>query len=265
MLRPMSLSTMAMLLGDPHRRRRQGSRASASQALVGLLPDISRYVEARALLFWGQCEIFGFQAGPDPSVVLRDAEAGDIFVIGVPDDSAVRVAAERGQGRGQLIISDMQAARLGALLPDHVPTRAIVHLLGNVDRLPPTSEGNVRFIEAGAFDRREIPAELFDELHGAAELSPIAASFAENRPVAFCYAGAVTETLWDVSIDTLPEFRRFGHAARAAAHMIRYMAGFDRRAVWASAEDNPASRELARKLGFQPVDTLALFTRPESS
>ena len=45
-----------------------------------------------------------------------------------------------------------------------------------------------------------------------AEYSLIAVTFVENQPVSFCYAGAVTESLWDVSIDTLPEHRRHGYA-----------------------------------------------------
>jgi hypothetical protein len=37
----------------------------------------------------------------------------------------------------------------------------------------------------------------------AARRMPVAASFADRRPVSFCYAAAQTESLWDISIDTL--------------------------------------------------------------
>jgi RimJ/RimL family protein N-acetyltransferase len=33
--------------------------------------------------------------------------------------------------------------------------------------------------------------------------------------------------------------------------------------VWAAEEDHPASWRLAQKLGFVPVDVLALFKSPE--
>jgi RimJ/RimL family protein N-acetyltransferase len=44
--------------------------------------------------------------------------------------------------------------------------------------------------------------------------------------------------------------------------MVRHMEGQGKRPVWGASEDNPASWRLARKLGFAPVDELALFEAP---
>ena len=92
--------------------------------------------------------------------------------------------------------------------------------------------------------------------------TPIAAACVDEHPVAFCYAGAVTETLWDVSIDTLELYRRRGFAAQCAAYLIRRLAEDGKRPVWGAAESNAPSARLAAKLGFTPVDSLVVLRRP---
>jgi hypothetical protein len=108
-----------------------------------------------------------------------------------------------------------------------------------------------------------VSAELLGELESGADHSLIAATLVENQPVSFCYAGSMTETLWDVAIDTLRQHRRKGYAAICAAHMIRYMQAQGKQPVWQAEEENPASWWLAQKLGFVSVDELALFEPSE--
>jgi len=81
--------------------------------------------------------------------------------------------------------------------------------------------------------------------------------------VAFCYAGATTESLWDVAIDTVEAHCRQGHAGRCAAFMIRRMRTFGKERVWQAAEDNPSSWRLAAKLGFEAIAELTWFRRDE--
>ena len=83
-----------------------------------------------------------------------------------------------------------------------------------------------------------------------------------ERPAAFCYAGAVTESLWDVSIDTLEPYRRQGYATRCAAFVIEQMRAAGKEPVWGSLFSNVASAQLAARLGFVPVDTIVVFARP---
>ncbi len=80
--------------------------------------------------------------------------------------------------------------------------------------------------------------------------------------VAVCAAGDVTETLWDVGIDTLEGHRRKGFAAACFRSLAAYMALRGKQPVWGANEDNVQSLELARKLGFQPVDRVAVLSRP---
>jgi RimJ/RimL family protein N-acetyltransferase len=104
-----------------------------------------------------------------------------------------------------------------------------------------------------------LPPDLRSELRITAGRSPIVVSLEEGHPVSFCYAASRTESLWDIAIDTLEEFRRRGHAARCVAFMVRLMGKEGLRPVWGAEEWNRASLGLAAKLGFYPVEELVVF------
>jgi predicted GNAT family acetyltransferase len=80
-----------------------------------------------------------------------------------------------------------------------------------------------------------------------------------DAPVSFCYVAAETESLWDVSIDTLAGHRRRGYAALCAAYLIEHMCEKGKRPVWGAVESNAPSLGLAAKLGFVPVDRVFVF------
>lgn len=240
-------------------RRRTMPNASF---LADRLPDIPRWVEARDLLRGGRCQILGLREAP-LSFVIADREGpGGIIVAGAPADEAIVEAARTTRG-GSLVAPLEQAERIARLLPAWTATRAILHLLGDAPRLPEPAPGQVRFLVADELARLDLPADLTEELAYPAEGSPIAATIVHGRPVSFCYAGAITETLWDISIDTLAEHRRRGYAALCVTHLIHHMHGLGKQPVWGSDVENPASWMLARKLGFVPVDEIALFEPPE--
>jgi predicted GNAT family acetyltransferase len=88
----------------------------------------------------------------------------------------------------------------------------------------------------------------------------MAAVWADGRPVSFCYPVWQTETLWDVSIETLDGYRRRGLGARAARTLIRHMRRSGRSPVWGALDTNAASRALAARLGFLETGGLAVFT-----
>ncbi len=64
----------------------------------------------------------------------------------------------------------------------------------------------------------------------------------------------------DGLVDTFEEHRRRGYAAACFRALAAHMAARGRQPVWAAADHNRASLELAAKLGFQPVDRIALLT-----
>ncbi len=236
---------------------------SLSQSLAQRLPDLPRWVEARDLLLWGDCEIFGLQEAPELSFVVRDPASELVAVVGTPSVAAIQAAVQKNTGDGTVLTLPAQRERLAGALPGWTATRAILHVLGDAPRLPEVSPGQVRFLDPSILDRLPLPEDLLRELKIGAEHSPIAAAFVEEEPVSFCYASALTESLWDVAIDTLSEYRRQGYAARCAAYMIRHMQAQGKRPVWGAVEENPASWRLAHKLGFVPVDELALFEPSE--
>ncbi|MBV9494423.1 MAG: GNAT family N-acetyltransferase [Acidobacteria bacterium] len=220
--------------------------------LAPVLPDVPRWVEARALLLSGECEVFG----EPPSMVVRDPEAEDIYVLGDLDLRVVREALQHHGRGGQVVALPPHAPLLSALLGQPAqPFTLFVH----PDPARFVSSDDVSFLDAHAIETLDAPQELIDELLVGREVSPIAARFVGDRPVAFCYAGAITESLWDVSIDTLPDFQRRGFAAACAAFMIAHMHGLGREPVWQSLDTNEASWRLAQKLGFREVDRLVLF------
>lgn len=239
--------------------------------LAQKIPDLPRWVEARALLLTEACEIYGLQETPELALVVREPEHGTVFVIGTPAVAALQAAIQHHPAGGEVIAPFSQTAWLAAALPGWAHTRIIVHQLAEPNwfaepnrfadpqHLPVTAAGQVGFLDPATLPQLALPEALRAELLSGAEYSLIAATFVAAQPVAFCYAGAETETLWDVAIDTLPEHRRKGYAALCAVHLIRHMAAKGKRPVWQAVEENPASWQLAQKLGFVPMDELVMF------
>ncbi len=232
-----------------------------NHSLAQRLPDLPRWIEARSLLLEEAGEVFSLQEEPDLSLVLRDPDMRTLFVIGRPDEDAIDTALEKNGRGGEVIAPYEQAVWLANILPGWTFATIIVHHLPDLHRLPEIPRGAVRFLDPAVISQLVIEEELKQELSSGAEGSAIAATFVEQQPVSFCYAGAVTESLWDISIDTVPEHRRKGYAALCVAYMIHHMHTQGLHPVWQALEDNPASWRLAQKLGFVAVDQLALFTR----
>lgn len=229
--------------------------SDATGRLARALPDVPRWVETRSMLLGGECELFGLEEGGDPSFVVRDTGYPLVSVVGRPEKAAIREAVAGRRGL-EVIATPENGEYVAAALPGWEVARATLHLLRDEDRLPRVPAGAVRLLEPEEIESLEgLPPDLRFEL-AAARWSPIAASFEDGRPVAFCYADR-TESLWDVAIDTLEGYRRRGHAARCVAFMVDHLRPL--RPVWGSENTNLASLGLAAKLGFAPVDELLLF------
>ena len=114
--------------------------------IIRALPDVHRWVEARALLLTGSCDVFGFRAAPDVSVIVRDADAETLFVIGTPDASVVETTLRQSPCAREVIASNEFAPRLSALLPEWSRSTIAVHRLRDADRLPAVT-GAVRTLD----------------------------------------------------------------------------------------------------------------------
>jgi hypothetical protein len=228
----------------------------ASQALARLLPDLPRWVEVRSMLLSGQGFALGVAVGPTPVFVALEPDGLGI-VVGHPPHDVIRTAAGRVR---EVLAAPEDAEWVGSALPHWRREPATIHTLDSDARLPTVPAGIVREIQSGQLEAvpdRALREELLSE---SAEGTRIVAAYAGEIPVAFCYAGSVTERWWDIAIDTLEPYRRMGYAALCVSFRIREMALLGKRPVWGAVRSNVASLGLAARLGFRGVDTLLVFT-----
>jgi GNAT superfamily N-acetyltransferase len=240
--------------------------AAESARLAALLPDVPRFVETRAMLLEGSCEILGLEEdAASPTFVVRDGEEDLVCVVGYPVREAIAEAVARTGNAGAVIAMPENVSRVAQAVPGREPQPAILHLLSETERLPGATEGEPVRLLSGPEELRLLPPGLRAELRAELERAlrrgmPAVAAFVGEVPVSFCYVASETEGLWDVAIDTLEEHRRRGHAARCVASLVRHMRDTaDKEPVWGAVESNAPSMELAAKLGFVPVDRVFVF------
>ena len=156
-------------------------------------------------------------------------------------------------------------AHVGSALSDWQKEAAIIHEFTNPQGMNEKIDERVRLANENELSglKDEFP-ELARELLVAMPFSSIAAFFVEDKPVSFCYSTCESESLWDVSIETLPGYQRKGFAECCARFMIQHMFEKSKQPSWGALKSNTASLNLAKKLGFVPVAELYLFSRPSS-
>ena len=227
--------------------------------LLGTVPDLPRWVEARGMLLSGRGHIVETGLSDPPTVIAAPSVL--LAVVLRWDQPEPLTRALRVVPREFSIVGPVEAeAAVSSVLPHRSRERAtLFHLPAAAARgLAPAPEARLlRPEEYGQLDN--LPPILRGELRDACTYSPIATAFADDRPVAFSYSGWETERHWDVSIDTLDSHRRRGYGAAASTCLIQHFAARDKTAVWGSVDSNPASAALAHKLGFTAVDHLMVL------
>lgn len=248
------------------------------EEFLSVVPDRPEWVEARGMLLSGRCTVLSDHGG----FVVRAREVPLAAVAGTPQIETIRRAMDDLPDTVSLVAQLDNADLVARAAPRLSRHEAVIHALpadvthGLFEMAQDSftvAQGSftvaqgfspaIRLLEpddAGLFD--DLPDALRDELRIAVRSSPIAAAFADGRPVSFAYPLWPTETLWDMSIDTLESHRRRGYAAQAARALIVHMARDGRLPVWGAVEGNIASLRLAVKLGFQPVATIVEFEGP---
>ena len=230
--------------------------------LAKALPDISRYVETRAMLLMNRADMFGLEQSGSLNFVVRNVETDLLSVIGKPPIEALYQAVEAARNRDTLLAFQDNVEYVREAMPERNFERAILHVLPEAAVLPDAPPEMVRFLSSEEIEALAgVPADLKKEILIEAKHTPIAATVIDERPVSFCYAGAVTERLWDVSIDTLEGYRKQGYAGMCVAFLVEYFARHGKRPVWGAMQSNRASLKLAEKLGFVPDDELLVSER----
>lgn len=190
------------------------------------------------------------------AIVSRDDGCGRLmFIVGDADRSARRQAAAMDP-LAEVIVS---RATFDAMHARPSGARRAVIFAWRSEHVVTTDHPTIVLGAEDAPRLAGLPADLREELEGVLARAPVAACLDGDVLAAFCYPGSRTETLWDVSIDTLEPHRRRGCAGAAFARMMELQAREGRRPVWGAEEDNVASMRLAAKLGFEPVDEVFLW------
>lgn len=230
--------------------------------LLPSVPDLPRRVETRGLLLSGKCAIY---ADTKTDFVLRSHLEPLVCVVGKPAQTLLATAISEAPAEMEILAARESLAHLQTCLPDWRRQPVVIHELPKSDLTRQDDFSNVRFCNRHEIQALPVSAtDLRNELLRLPESAEIAASFVNNQPVSFCYAAHQTETLWDVSIETLPDFRHRGLAEKCFRFLLHHQFRRNLRPVWGAEADNLASLKLADKLGFVAVDDLFLFFRPGS-
>jgi GNAT superfamily N-acetyltransferase len=226
------------------------------QHYLSRLPDLPLWVETRGLLLGESSKLL--ENSTRSGFVVWSTKDGLGSVVGEPEPHALALAA--GDVPELLAFTD-NIERVRSLLLEFRAEPATV--FSAPEQLPPALPHQCREISLSEIaEQVHLPDELLSELTGVAEDGvSVVAAFNDGLPVAFTYVASETESLWDVSIDTIQSHRRQGYAAAAVLHLMRNMRKKGKSAVWGALESNRASANLARRLGFVENDRLWVLTR----
>ncbi len=214
------------------------------------------------MLLSGRCELFGVDETGTLFFAVGSPESKLISVVGFPAKSAILNAVAANSKDAETLTTSENSKHVAEALPDWTASLAKLHVLGGRPHLPAISANAVGLLTLAEIEAMtNLPLDLKEELTVACRYSPVAATIVEGVPVSFCYAGSQTESLWDISIDTLAGYRNKGYAAACVAYMIELMSQQKKQPVWGAYATNVASLRLAAKLGFVAVDTIMVLQR----
>lgn len=223
------------------------------------LPDKPRWVETRDLLAWSDSSCIGDDCR---NFVVWSGEDDLGAIVGEPAPTAIHAAAK--------------ACEELLAFPEHIhyARKHLQHFDAELATLFKAPTGSIpepghpcRVLTRGeVVALSHLQSELRDELADVeTEGQEILAALDGDLPVSFAYVASETETLWDISIDTVATHRRRGFASAAVLSMMQIMAQRSQTAVWGAVQSNTASQNLARKLGFIEVDQLWVLNRKIST
>lgn len=264
-------------------------RTPADRALLAFaltrVPDLPRWIDTRGMLLSGRAEVIAPPRadGAVDGVIVVVPDLALAAIAGRPPASTIAAVIASLSGGVNVLAQMEDADYVGRALDGWRRQRAIIHVLPGVMTWETDVDPHARVFTRQTAPRfnhvpEQLRRELLDALEGrtvsrfvpgelpqprafVSELTvPMAAVWADGRPVSFCYPVWQTETRWDVSIETLAPYRRQGLGARAARTLIRHMRATGREPVWGSLETNMASRALAARLGFLEAAGISVFT-----
>ncbi len=183
----------------------------AAVELLSDLPDLPRWVEARGMLLSGRGAIVERTARSADSVSRRRRCCSPWWCVGIdptrwPGHRVKCRASSASSARPRPKRQWPRSSRAAVARRATSSFSCRPHARGVAGK--PRAPGccATTSTDSSTTCRRSCAASCATP----AAYSPIAAAFADERPVSFCYSGWETETHWDVSIDTLDGYRRRG-------------------------------------------------------
>ena len=80
---------------------------------------------------------------------------------------------------------------------------------------------------------------------------PVFGQIVDGKVVTWCAVKPLSEIVWDLSIETRPEYRGRGYAKSTVSAALEHVFANDRLAGWGCDRDNPASLRTALSVGFK--------------
>jgi GNAT superfamily N-acetyltransferase len=220
------------------------------------------------MLLGGRGMVLDFQSSPQAQGAIFQQDIGLAVIVGTPDAQLLAQVAELAD---ELICPINNAKYMEQAFQNW--SREDASLMQLPDSIDPaelavapsnnTEDTQIRILKPEELEQiGDIPEPLREELKLELDAGTrIYSTIHHSDPVAFCFPASCSESLWDVSLDTLSGYRRAGYAEQCVRYAIRAMAEKGYAPVWGVVDSNHASRALAEKLGFEERYRIAVLTR----
>ncbi len=199
--------------------------------------------------------------GDRKGLIIRNESPGShlMVVIGHPTNELLAEALIGRTGTELLCVTE-SAPAMAKALPDWTSELVRVYELAEAARLAPP-DVRVRALQTTDL-LAHLPLDLQEDLSSTMSERQVLCTFEQGLAASFAYSYWRTESQFDISIDTAPQFRRRGLARLTVSELIRQELSRGFRPVWGAMESNMASQQLAVQLGFVPTEGLQLFRQP---
>lgn len=117
------------------------------------------------------------------------------------------------------------------------------------ERLPEMTD----VVDISAANQRLLQPKLADWLPDVAHRRPFVAAIEDGQAVAVCASVRITELSHEAGVETAPDYRRRGHAARVVAAWARRVRALGAEAVYSTSFENAASQQVAASLGMKLI------------
>lgn len=225
--------------------------------LAASLPDVPQWLYARSLLLSGAASVR--LGGAREAALVLDATTG--VLVGPPDPELLADALATDPPGPPLLVLEEAVLHVQAALPGWTTQPFVVPALPRaITAGTPVPPG---VVVSAPLDPAVLTGLPEDVLVDAAAAPAAAVSLVDRVPVAVCFVADLTETLWDVGVDTVELVRRQGHGTAVFRALAATLAAQGRQPVWAAYEHYPPSLALAARLGFRPVARMAELTPPD--